>query len=449
MPNPVRRDGFEFAYDRFVALPDRIERVDGADLRRMFLPKLTPEANKRLRDNYGRFIPAQLKHYGIEFAESDIQGNGTNFFKKVLLAGKCDKLPDHIEKLCLQMSAEWYDQLSLKDMAELYPDKLVERHFLDEMGEPDRNKATEILAVPLPAYSTYRAGRVRQAIDNVQGLCHETGGFANELTLFVGWSPDAVSKLARGQAELVEKERQRRQQEREQERDSLHQEYLRDAVRTKGSKKSPVGSYIIDCDEIDHQWPDESREMTLDIRETQTPYIFIADFDFGVLEGVMVLGSDEGAVLEHCALLDAEDDTASESESESETELDSEEALSDEDISGDGNGYSEGLKRKASCSSGQPLKKAKVSSSLKRNFFLRWKGRETSENVISYTAEKGTLKFEDTKFASFVGKMSMDFVGSGVPFKARKVSDIPSISNNSWSDFSETAYEYARVARWC
>ncbi len=47
----------------------------------------------------GSFVRGQLKHYGVEFDEKEISGNGTHLIKKVLQAGKCDKVPDNIAEL--------------------------------------------------------------------------------------------------------------------------------------------------------------------------------------------------------------------------------------------------------------------------------------------------------------------------------------------------------------
>lgn len=83
----VSRDGFEFAYGRFYALPGRVEREEPDALRNMLLPKLTPAASKKLREN-SWFVRGQLQHYGVSYDEDEITGNGTNFLKKVLKAGK-------------------------------------------------------------------------------------------------------------------------------------------------------------------------------------------------------------------------------------------------------------------------------------------------------------------------------------------------------------------------
>lgn len=61
--NDIRRDGFVSAFGRFMAVPGRMDRIEGSQLRSMFLPKLSPAGQKALRDNPD-FVRSQLKHYG-------------------------------------------------------------------------------------------------------------------------------------------------------------------------------------------------------------------------------------------------------------------------------------------------------------------------------------------------------------------------------------------------
>lgn len=83
----ITRNGFEFAFDRFYALPGSVERVDGDILEDMFIPTQTHDAKKKLRENR-YFALGQLKHYGIAAEAQDLTGTGARFLKKQLLAGK-------------------------------------------------------------------------------------------------------------------------------------------------------------------------------------------------------------------------------------------------------------------------------------------------------------------------------------------------------------------------
>jgi hypothetical protein len=87
----IARNGFTCAFGRFYA-KGRVERIDGSRLKAMFLPRLTPEANKLLRD-HSDFVRGQLQHYGVDYDETQFSGNGTLLLKKVLQAGKVRRAP--------------------------------------------------------------------------------------------------------------------------------------------------------------------------------------------------------------------------------------------------------------------------------------------------------------------------------------------------------------------
>ena len=86
----ISRDGFEYAHGQFRVQLSHVKRFDAAALRSMFIPKLTPAANKLLRDHYD-FVAGQLKHYGVAYDTGQLTGQGTNLLKKCLLDGKVRK----------------------------------------------------------------------------------------------------------------------------------------------------------------------------------------------------------------------------------------------------------------------------------------------------------------------------------------------------------------------
>ena len=83
---------------RFQAEPGPMDRVEGARLRSMSLPKLSREGQKAIGDNLS-FVRCQLNHYGVQIEEKEFSGNGTALMKKVLQEGKCDQVPVHILEL--------------------------------------------------------------------------------------------------------------------------------------------------------------------------------------------------------------------------------------------------------------------------------------------------------------------------------------------------------------
>jgi hypothetical protein len=62
-----------------------VEQVESSSLRSMFLPRLAPAGQKKISEGYrDNFVRGQLKHYGVQFDEKAISGNGTLLMKEVL-----------------------------------------------------------------------------------------------------------------------------------------------------------------------------------------------------------------------------------------------------------------------------------------------------------------------------------------------------------------------------
>jgi hypothetical protein len=222
----------------------------------MFIPKMTREAQKQLRDHRD-FIRGQLQHYGVSFDESEFTGNGTTLLKKALEAGKCDAVPVHILALQDQLHREWFETAMPKDIT-AQPDWVMDAYFV-RIGDrqPDRTKTTAVIKQSFPRSSEYRAGLMREAATKAEGLHHETGWGPKTQTLFMGWDSDAVKTAAEGHAaaekkevEAEEKNLRAQEKERQKQREKMHRGYV-ESVKKSGRKakasSSPVGSYIVDC----------------------------------------------------------------------------------------------------------------------------------------------------------------------------------------------------------
>ena len=105
----VQRDGFVYGLEGFRAYPGPMKRIEGPQLRLMFLPKLTYQAQSLFRSNPG-LVRSQLRHYGVQFDENNFAGRGTVLLKKVLEQGQCDQVPLSINLLQDEMLQEWLHQ---------------------------------------------------------------------------------------------------------------------------------------------------------------------------------------------------------------------------------------------------------------------------------------------------------------------------------------------------
>jgi hypothetical protein len=268
------------------------------------------------------------------------------------------------------------------------------------------------------------------------------------LTIFLGWDAAAVMEAAKAHPAREAKELQIEKEERQKERAAKYQQYLDTMKPKKGAKcapvKSPVGSYIVDCEAIEKEWRKQAENMTLSIYEEDEAGIFQASFDFGILEGIMIISTEKDALEEYCSQHNCEtesDDDGVEGDDQ------------DEDDENEGDGVKQLVlrpKRKAQGSShrGPPSKTAKIEVTQLPTYLLRLKCREAGEGVIYYHVEKGTITFKDKNLSSFLGKVRFPFVGANTAFTARKISDVPGQERKLWADYSKDSYDYGLVEEW-
>ncbi|KAK3687513.1 hypothetical protein B0T22DRAFT_510245 [Podospora appendiculata] len=390
----VARDGFTCASGRFCAYG--MDRVEASDLKRMFFPKVTWEAQRLLRNHRDRFVPAQLKHYGVEYDQNELTGNGVDLLRKVLQAGLCDNVPDHIQKLKSEMHAEWLESRSIESIKGR-PELIMEKCFLDQSGNPDTTKTNDM----------------------------------NEA---------AQNHVAKEAWEI-----QRQKDERKAERAARRAKYI-------GFQRySIIGRYIINCKSIREGWPDMARRMTMAVRiadDESTNGIYEAVFDFGVFEGMMILSADKTALNEYCSLLESRNETRCDVDEDEESQFEDshdEESQSEDSQDEESNA---GTTRKATSGSGQPPENKRDSSANCREFFFYLKCSDPGIGEIGFILEKGKLKFGGFMLASFTGTMDLLCVGSEVTFTGYKMSALPPKFYASWEDYSEAEYERPRVGRW-
>ncbi|BCS29427.1 uncharacterized protein APUU_70997A [Aspergillus puulaauensis] len=219
-------------------------------------PRSHLKGKKQLRDS-PNFVRGQLQHYGVSFDESQLSGNGTMLLKRFLEAGKCDTVPAHIISLQEQMHREWIDTQDTEYIAG-HPDLVMDAYFLRAGDrQPDRTKTTTVVAMPYPLQSEYRIGQMQEAAGKVSGLYQETARGCITQTAFMGWNSAAVKKAAKGHVAKEKKEFEAEKKRLKEEEDKLvaekteeHNEYLK-SLKKKKTNPSPVGGYIIDCEEIE------------------------------------------------------------------------------------------------------------------------------------------------------------------------------------------------------
>jgi hypothetical protein len=440
----VQRDGFEWGYGRFRVLHEQTARYSVDALSKMFLPTISAEG-KRAISKDRNFVKTQLKYYGIRYDGHEYKGNGVNLVKKALEAGQFDSVPNSILNLEQQLRREWLSTRTLTELREWDPAELVKFYFLDATGKPDKTMTPEGLAVPLPTFSMYRASLLTDAIGEVQGLNSRREGDI----LLIAWDESGIAKArmaghaANRQAEEALKKEDR---DRAQSRTDRHERYLRAlALKPSTSEPSPVGQYLVHCQSIEDEWPDTKKvDMTLSIKLSRQAGIYEASFDVGAAVGPMMMSTDRGALEAYMVDMsnvsgddeDSDDDGAGDLGEDTRIT----DSVADPEVT-----TTLPLKRKGSGLASDNTKKTKLTSV--KNFHTVYKSRETGEGEIDYESTSGNLTFKDDHFTTFSGSLDLNFTSEAVVIKGRKISDVGCVEEQ-WEDYSEQAYECARVARW-
>lgn len=202
-----------------------------------------------------------------------------------------------------------------------------------------------------------------------------------------------------------------------------------------------VGGYAVACEAISGEWPDKGEDFDLDIFESSTPGVYEGSFDFGILEGAMVLSSDETLLDKYVEKLDTNEDDGYSDEDED---------GDDEDDDDEDEPTVTGKKRKVTKTParGRTAKKVKKAPSPGLGFHILWRGRDTSEGEVHFKPGQGMIKFTNKHYTKFAGKVDLPSVGKDVEFTGEKVTDRPNARGSSWNKYSEAEYERANTSRW-
>ena len=322
-------------------------------------------------------------------------------------------------------------------------DRVMEHYFLTN-GRPDKSKTTEALAL----YGFANRSQIHIYAERIPGVETTSGGEGPERTICIGWDRSAVWRLAGTISARVFEEKLKKQEDEWEDTMADHRAF----VETLGVKKTTTklsnqatlerckGSYTVRCDEASRQW-DDCDTLTLDIANGPEPGILIAAYDFGFIEGTMLLALDESD-------LNAYVDNNSNKDRYSTSEDEPLDSSSDQTAPAS-------KKRKAAPEGGPaelrsrgPRKKAKTNRASPNRLFFQLRGRETGEGQIFFDPHKGYLDFADNRFATFKGVGHLPYIGENVPFEGFKLSTDAASKAAPWRNFSEAIWNKERVSRW-
>ena len=342
-------------------------------------------------------------------------------------------------------------------------DMFLQKYFLDEGGKPDRSKTPT--PIPLPGF--LQRSQMHAAAECVPGLQTHSAGQGDDRTIVVGWDRSAVWRVA---GQVAEQSALKQQDVEEAEWDKLMQRHEAFVAQARSRYRADEfsiyeigGVYVIECEEMGSYSSADSynNDMRLKIAERNLDG-WVGMFDFGVLEGIMLLDeSKENLALRVESLdrksdeYDDEDVLGGEADDGSLEDDGSEEDDGSQPDANENTSPAASQKRKASSPSltSRPHKKQKQPQ-LKPNggtVFLQWRGAETGEGVIQIDNSNehvGQLDFCDNDGFEFEGIADFGFVGRKIRFHGYKVQSMDGPATRFWGDYSGAAYERARVGRW-
>ncbi|TXT08433.1 uncharacterized protein COLE_05357 [Cutaneotrichosporon oleaginosum] len=438
----VTRNGFQSSHGRFTACWG-IARFDSASLREIFLPELPNDADW-LKFIDHTFVRAQLHHYGItdagestgESAEHELK-----LLKTALKLGKCDAVPAHIAALEAEMHEEWLATQSPRTLAK-HPQWAM-RFFVDPDGSRHWS-TTHVVAFPFGRRDRDCIPPLCAAAAAVPGLHHATGQ-GRKPKVFVGWDMVAVDQAAKDHtanedAAMAAAARVRLRR------------VARLAAAAARTPAAVVGKYVVECPAITDVWRGAGH-MTMSISTTEERGLYQADFDFGMLTGVMLLNVDGYRL---CEIQEDDDEDVGDNEHE-----DDEEAYDDEEYNEEYGGddddeltaYLERVVCKGDPNSQQPSGTAspthtEATTDVEPNpekYYLLLRSRHTATGEITSVPRLGWILCPSATYTTFKGVANLPDLGL-TEFTARKVGRIPAPSRRKWSDYSWWEYENWRLS---
>ncbi|KAH6986915.1 hypothetical protein EDB80DRAFT_731134 [Ilyonectria destructans] len=294
--------------------------------------------------------------------------------------------------------------------ASLDLDRFMEYYFLTE-GQPDQAKTTK----PLAVHGFDDRSSLHSIAERVNGLHTENGENGDNRTACLRWDRNAVCGLAGridAEAAKIRKQQQDSQWENAME---AHRQYVKQSSQgetPQGQKGTSAkrarapsfdlqrcrGSYIVQCKPVSNGWSEHGDStFTLDVCRG-TDGTLMADFQFGIIEGTMLLGlSDEE--LDDIAEAGSHSDSSSDCGS---SDNDDEEVESDQEQKRKGKKrLAQAVSNEKARGEGRGAKRGKVMPSLSRWVYYRLRGRETGEGQILPDIESGHLDFINDRCARF------------------------------------------------
>ncbi len=339
---------------------------------------------------------------------------------------------EYLDRNFEEIEKRWAD---LSEQAKLWPRRFLHDSFIAQ-SSPFKN---ETLVVNVHDWGTkIEAAAARLSIPCE---CRKMDGYATGQRLVVVGRDSAAVK--RKFVELERDDQRKRARAKQEKEDETEKKFARAKevkAPTKGSVNWDVSeSWSISCPDMEEEWPHKGNDYELEMKVTEPDpsgqVQLYADFDFGILEGILRFVNPNPQDLE-----DEESDETSES---------------DEDGGLDIDGFDDVEEDEGTTGATPPqflFPTNMLPSSKARDFKFRWRGEETGEGEIQLGSDEKLCSITFESPNALTGTFHSNYVDAefrGVKENSQGGSKAyGSDPGYLWSQKSEAAYERARVGRW-
>jgi hypothetical protein len=166
---------------------------------------------------------------------------------------------------------EWLSTLTLAELSEV-PRFVMKNCFLS-FGQPNLAKPTTVICIPRPRGYDFNPKQMVETVGNVAGLHYKKALGSKAQTIYMSWDAAAVEKSAEKYAAREEMELQDGNNDRYAKRNKMLMDYLNtlqsknqvDDSKAHNSPASPLGSYILNSEDLEKCYGYQGISFTLDI----------------------------------------------------------------------------------------------------------------------------------------------------------------------------------------
>lgn len=226
----------------------------------------------------------------------------------------------------LQKREENFSKLSNPSAeADFSVELFLRKYFMDCNGKADTTKSTQPISLP----GLRNRASLHQAAEKIAGLNTQSGGKEPDRVLVIGWNRSDVFRMAANIDGEQNKKQVALSAQLWDRKLQVHKDFARKNARhsrNTNSVSNAIGHYLIRSEAFEEGW-DGTDNMLLDIHQLQ-PNALKASFDFGALEGTMLLSPSEDTLSKIIAGMKEEEE---EQDFEGYDSIDEKDSLEDDD----------------------------------------------------------------------------------------------------------------------